>query len=198
MKTKTLLLIGAIAGLVFFFSRLAPQEMTFYKEKGNYVVDNNYIIKSVKKISDDDLKSLLKLQKDYSTSLGTNFIVYKMNRQYIIRGCLLKANIDWKKYGDLKSKVDGILQKYGAKELTPNYYAIQSNQAVTQAALLTQKDITSLNKLSIRGADEYTICPPLIGRKNLTNVLMKSVRNDIGGIDPKINTRLNNILVNYK
>ena len=31
------------------FSQLKPQEMSFYKEKGNYIVDNNYILKDVKK-----------------------------------------------------------------------------------------------------------------------------------------------------
>ncbi|SEH27260.1 hypothetical protein [Chryseobacterium culicis] len=40
MKTQTLLLIGAIAGLVLIFSQLKPQEMSFYKEKGNYIVDH--------------------------------------------------------------------------------------------------------------------------------------------------------------
>lgn len=197
MKTKTLFLIGAIVGLVIIFSQLKPQEIPFYKEKGNYIVDNNYMIKEVKKISDDDIKSLLLLQKRHQASLGTNFIVYKINRQYIVRGCLIKANIDWQKFGDLKSKVDVILKKYDAKELGTNYYSIQNNQFATNAALLSQKDIASLGKLTVRGADEYTICPPTMGRKNLTNVIMKSVKNNIG-IDPKINVRLNNVLVNYK
>ncbi|MFZ4931866.1 hypothetical protein [Chryseobacterium sp. Mn2064] len=197
MKTKTLLLIGVIVGFVIIFSQLKPQEMSFYKDKGNYIVDNNYLIKDVKKISDEDMKTLLSLQKLHQTSLGTNFIIYKVNRQYIIRGCLLKANIDWKKYGDLKTKVDGIIKKYGAKELGTNYYSIQNNQFATNAALLSQKDIASLNKLTVRGADEYTICPPTMGRKNLTNVIMKSVKNNIA-IDPKINVKLNSVLVNYK
>jgi hypothetical protein len=95
MKTKTLFLIGTIVGLVIIFSQLKPQEMSFYKEKGNYIVDNNYIIKDVKK-SDEDMKTLVQLQNLHQARLGTNFIVYKINRQYVIRGCLLKANIDWK------------------------------------------------------------------------------------------------------
>jgi len=128
MKTKTLFLIGAIVGLVIIFSQLKPQEMSFYKEKGNYIVDNNYILKDVKRISDEDMKSLLRLQKLHQKSLGTNFIIYKINRQYVIRGCLMKANIDWKKYGDLRAKVEGILKKYEAKELGRDYYAIQNNQ----------------------------------------------------------------------
>ncbi|MCJ7933521.1 MAG: hypothetical protein MUW56_07760 [Chryseobacterium sp.] len=195
MKTKTLLLMGAIVGLVIIFSQLKPQEMSFYKEKGNYIVDNNYIIKEVKRISDGDMKNLIELQKKHQSSLGTNFIIYKTNRQYIIRGCLIKANIDWKRYGDLRSKVDVILKKYGAQELGADYYAVQNNQVATNAALLSQKDIASLSKLTVRGADEYTICPP--GKRNLTNVIMKSVKNNIG-IDPKINVRLNNVLTNYK
>ncbi|RQO34161.1 hypothetical protein DBR39_21640 [Chryseobacterium sp. KBW03] len=197
MKTKTLFLIGAIVGLVIIFSQLKPQEMTFYKEKGNYIVDNNYIIKDVKKISDEDMKNLLSLQKLHQNGLGTNFIVYKINRQYIIRGCLIKANIDWKKYGDLRTKVDDILKKYGAKELRTDYYAIQNNQVATNAALLSQKDIASLSKLTIRGAEEYTICPPTMGRKNLTNVIIKSIKANTA-IDPRINVKLNNVLVNYK
>jgi hypothetical protein len=197
MKTKTLFLIGSIVGLIIIFSQLKPQEMSFYKEKGNYIVDNNYIIKDVKKISDDDMKTLLRLQNLHQTSLGTNFIIYKVNRQYIIRGCLLKANIDWKKYGDLRSKVDVILKKYGAKELGKDYYSIQNNQFATNVALLSQKDIASLGKLTVRGADEYTICPPTMGRKNLTNVIIKSVKSNTG-IDPRINVKLNNVLANYK
>lgn len=197
MKTKTLFLIGTIVGLVIIFSQLKPQEMSFYKEKGNYIVDNNYIIKDVKKISDEDMKTLVQLQNLHQARLGTNFIVYKINRQYIIRGCLLKANIDWKKYGDLRTKVDVILKKYGAKELGTDYYSIQNNQFATNAALLSQKDIASLNRLTVRGAEEYTICPPTMGRKNLTNVIIKSVKNNMT-IDPKINVRLNSVLVNYK
>ncbi|NIF03824.1 hypothetical protein F3J23_00045 [Chryseobacterium sp. Tr-659] len=197
MKAKTLFLIGAIVGIVIIFSQLKPQEMSFYKEKGNYIVDNNYIIKEVKKISDDDVKTLLRLQNLHQKTLGTNFLVYKINRQYIIRGCFMKANIDWKKYGDLKIRVDEILKKYGAKELGTDYYAIQNNQVATNAALLSQKDIAALGKLTVRGADEYTICPPTMGRKNLTNVIMKSVKNNMT-IDPKINVKLNNVLVNYK
>ncbi len=197
MKTKTLFLIGTIVGLVIIFSQLKPQEMSFYKEKGNYIVDNNYIIKDVKKISDEDMKTLVQLQNLHQARLGTNFIVYKINRQYVIRGCLLKANIDWKKYGDLRTKVDVILKKYEAKELGTDYYSIQNNQFATNAALLSQKDIASLNKLTVRGAEEYTICPPTMGRKNLTNVIIKSVKNNMT-IDPKINVRLNSVLVNYK
>ncbi|PTT29703.1 hypothetical protein DBR28_16335 [Chryseobacterium sp. HMWF028] len=197
MKTKTLFLIGAIVGLVIIFSQLKPQEMSFYKEKGNYIVDNNYILKDVKKISDEDMKNLLSLQKLHQNSLGTNFIIYKINRQYVIRGCLMKANIDWKKYGDLRAKVEEILKKYGAKELGTDYYAIQNNQVATNAALLSQKDIASLSKLTIRGAEEYTICPPTMGRKNLTNVIIKSYKVNTA-IDPRINVKLNNVLVNYK
>lgn len=189
--------MGTIVGLVFIFSQLKPQEMSFYKEKGNYIVDNNYIIKDVKKISDDDMKTLIQLQNLHQARLGTNFIVYKINRQYVIRGCLLKANIDWKKYGDLRTKVDVILKKYGAKELGKDYYSIQNNQFATNAALLSQKDIASLGRLTVRGAEEYTICPPTMGRKNLTNVIMKSVKNNMT-IDPRINVKLNSVLVNYK
>ncbi|MBE4947136.1 hypothetical protein [Chryseobacterium culicis] len=197
MKTQTLLLIGAIAGLVLIFSQLKPQEMSFYKEKGNYIVDHNYILKDVKKISDEDMKRLLSLHKLHQSSLGTNFIIYKINRQYVIRGCLMKANIDWKKYGDLRLKVDEILKKYGAKELGTDYYAIQNNQVATNAALLSQKDIASLNKLTVRGAEEYTICPPTMGRKNLTNVIIKSYKVNTA-IDPRINVKLNSVLMNYK
>jgi hypothetical protein len=88
-------------------------------------------------------------------------------------------------------------KKYGAKELGTDYYSIQNNQFATNAALLSQKDIASLNKLTVRGAEEYTICPPTMGRKNLTNVIIKSVKNNMT-IDPKINVRLNSVLVNYK
>lgn len=197
MKTKTLLLIGAIVGLVMIFSQLKPQEMSFYKEKGNYIVDHNYILKDVKKISDEDMKSLLSLQKLNQNSLGTNFIIYKINRQYVIRGCLMKANIDWKKYGDLREKVDGILKKYGAKELGKDYYAIQNNQVATNAALLSQKDIASLSRLTVNGAEEYTICPPTMGRRNLTKVIIKSYKVNTA-IDPRINVKLNSVLMNYK
>ncbi|WP_129059440.1 hypothetical protein [Chryseobacterium sp. CH1] len=51
--------------------------------------------------------------------MGTNFIIYKINRQYVIRGCLMKANIDWTKYGDLRAKVEGILKNTELKNWVP-------------------------------------------------------------------------------
>jgi hypothetical protein len=195
MKTNTLLLIGLLAGLVIISSQLRPQKMSFYKDNNNYVIDNNHIIKDVKKISDKDIATMIKLQNSYGGILRTNFLVNKINRNWITRGCLMKANLDWSKYGDLKTKVDGILKKYGAKELDKNYYSIHNNQVVTQASLLTQKDLATFDKLSIRGADEYTICP-VIGKKNLNNFIRKNAVNS--PVDIKINSKLESVLKQYR
>lgn len=195
MKTNTLFLIGLIAGLVIMSSQLRPQEMSFYKENNNYVIDNNHIIKGVKKISDKDIATMIKLQDSYGVILRTNFLVNKINRNWITKGCLMKADLDWSKYGDLRTKVDGILKKYGAKELSKNYYSIQNNQVVTKASLLAQKDLTTFDKLSIRGADEYTICP-VIGKRNLTNLIRKTTVNS--PMDIKINSKLENTLKQYR
>lgn len=197
MKTKTLFLIGVLVAFVTISSQLQPQQMSFYKENGNYLVDRNYLIKDVKKLSDADIATMLELQKKYSGALKTNYIFQTVIRNHITIGCLEKADIDWGRYGDLKLKMDVILKKYGAKELNKGYYSIRNNQIVTNAVMLKQKDITSLSKLSVRGADEYSICPDIIGKKNFTNVIVKAIKGN-PGIDPRINIKLNDVLASYK
>ncbi|CAA7196495.1 hypothetical protein [Chryseobacterium potabilaquae] len=196
MKTKSLFLIGLMVSVILIFSQLKPQDYPFYKENKNYVVDNNHLIKDVKKLSPNDVNSLLKLQRTYGGALNKNYIINVINKQNIIKGCLLKANIDWKKYGDLNVKVKEILSKYSAKELVPNYYSIQNNQVVTDAVMLNEKDITSLNKLTIIGANEVTICGEYMKAQRISR-LLRLTRN-IRVIDPKVNVKLDQVLVNYR
>ncbi|RNA61042.1 hypothetical protein D1631_03365 [Chryseobacterium nematophagum] len=159
-------------------------------------MDNNHLIKDVKKLSPNDVNSLLKLQRTYGGALNKNYIINVLNKQNIIKGCLLKANIDWKKYGDLNVKVKEILSKYSAKELAPNYYSIQNNQVVTDAVMLNEKDITSLNRLTIIGANEVTICGEYMKAQRISR-LLRLTRN-IRVIDPKVNVKLDQVLVNYR
>ncbi|CAA7386321.1 hypothetical protein [Chryseobacterium fistulae] len=196
MKTKSLFLIGLMVSVILIFSQLKPQDYPFYKENKNYVVDNNHLIKDVKKLSPNDVNSLLKLQRTYGGALNKNYIINVINKQNIIKGCLLKANIDWKKYGDLNVKVKEILSKYSAKELAPNYYSIQNNQVVTDAVMLNEKDIASLNRLTIIGANEVTICGEYMKAQRISR-LLRLTRN-IRVIDPKVNVKLDQVLVNYR
>lgn len=197
MKTNTLFLIGLLAGLVIISSQLRPQKMSFYKENNNYVIDNGYIIKDVKKISNADLSAIIDLQNGYQGKLMKSFVLKTKVRNYINQGCFDILTTDWRKYGDLKVKLDGILSKYQPQELGKNYYSIQNNQIVTNAKLLKSKDIAALNKLTVRGANEYTICPDFQGKLNKKIMIYKSVRGN-AIIDPKINLKLNEILANYK
>lgn len=197
MKTNTLILIGVIAGLVIISSQLRPQKMSFYKENNNYVIDNGYIIKDVKKISEADLSAMLELQNTYKGRLIKSFVLQKKIKNYIHQGCFDILTNDWKKYGDLRAKLDDILGKYRPQELGQNYYSIQNNQIVTSAKLLKAKDIASLDKMTIRGANEYSICPDFQGKLTKRIMLYKSVRGN-ASIDPKVNLKLNEILANYK
>lgn len=196
MKTKTLVLIGAVVSIVFIFSQLKPQDYPFYKENKNYVVDSNYLIKDVKKLSPDDVKTLMKFQTTYGRTLGKNYLVNVINRQNILRGCLMKANIDWTKYGNLKDRVQEILAKYGAKELNTNYYSIQNNQVVTNAVLFKDKDLVSLNKLSIKGANEVTICGDYMKSVRISR-LLRVTRMDTK-FDPRVSVKMSDILAQYK
>lgn len=196
MKTKLLLLIGLMVSLVLIFSQLKPQDYPYYKENKNYVVDNNYLIKDVKKLSADDVNSLLKLQTAYGGTLNKNYIVNVINKQNIIRGCLLKANIDWRKYGNINTKVKEILSKYSAKELSPNYYSIQNNQVVTSAVALKENDLTSINRLTVIGANDVTICGEYMKVDRISR-LLRITRNP-RVLDPKVNVKLDQVLVNYR
>lgn len=92
-----------------------------------------------------------------------------LRANYINIGCKDRAD-DWTIYGDLKNRLDVIFKKYNAV-LVDNHYAIEVNRVATAAVPLSEVDMSSMNALSIRGADEYTICPDLKGVLKFTRVL---------------------------
>jgi hypothetical protein len=112
----------------------------------------------------------------------------------INRGCFELQQIDWAKFGDLKSKLDGILNKYKPALVNGNV-SITNNQIATSTVELKAEHIDELNKLSIQGADEINICGDYMGPNKYSRILYFS-RSVAPNKD--LANRLNTILNSYK
>jgi hypothetical protein len=196
----------------------------FYQEDGNYFVDNNYIVKTAAAISADDVKQLIALDMDTSYAKLTQGAIHlihtanvyrvlqtqqllriqdiarltRINRiQKILdinRGCFETQQIDWLQYGDLKAKLDGILNKYNPALVNGNV-SISNNQIATAVVELKAADIEQLDKLSIRGMDEIDICADLMGPNKYSRILRSAMTVKP---DEKLTSGLNKILNTYK
>jgi hypothetical protein len=102
--------------------------------------------------------------------------------------------IDWKQYGDLKTRLDAILTKYNPV-LVDNHYVIQGDRIATAAAQISEADISSLSLKSIRGVEEYMICPDPKGVLKVTTRLI-SYRNLPFDID--LREKVNVVLSKYQ
>lgn len=196
----------------------------FYSEDGNYFVDNNFIVKTTAAISADDVKKLMALDADTSMATltrGAAFLINTSNVSHILqtsqilhiqqidrltrwqriqrildinRGCFEVQQIDWAKYGDLKARLDGILNKYKPALVNGNI-SISNNQIATSTIELKAEDISQLNKLSIMGADEINICGDYMGPNKYSRVLQVA-----RSVTPskELTISLNKILNSYK
>jgi hypothetical protein len=215
MKTKTLLVVGVIAIGLVLFSQRKPQKMLIYNENGNYVVDNNFLIKDAKEMSRADLNGLIALDKEYSKIGGVGFLNYIVNTQkiqhisriqtlqrvtkftrlnIIDKGCFEIIDIDWKSYGDIKARLDRILSKYKYASLDGNI-GITANKIVVNAAKLSKKEVTNFNKLSVVGIDENNICNDYMGTKAFSRVLTRTTRTPF---DKKLNQQVINVIKQYQ
>ena len=94
-----------------------------------------------------------------------------INIQQIWQGCFEVQNIDWNQYGDLKGRLDAVLTKYKPAYIDGNI-AIQGDRIITAAAKLQTADISTISAQTIKGVDEYSICPDGVNTvKNLNNIL---------------------------
>jgi hypothetical protein len=111
----------------------------------------------------------------------------------INKGCFELQQIDWAAYGDLKVKLDNILNKYQPALVNGNV-SIVNNQIATAAVQLSAGHISELNNITIQGADEINICGDYMGPNKFTRIL-KTVRTIRP--DDKLNVSLQKILVQY-
>jgi hypothetical protein len=89
----------------------------------------------------------------------------------IDNGCLQRNEIDWKQYGDLKTRFDVIIQKYNPAFLDGKV-VIQGDHIATAAVQISAADISSLASYSkYNGVEEYSICPDPKGKLALTTHL---------------------------
>lgn len=94
-----------------------------------------------------------------------------INIQQIWQGCFEVQNIDWNQYGDLKVRLDAVLTKYKPAYIDGNI-AIQGDRLITAAVKLQETDISTISAQTIKGVDEYSICPDGVNTlKNLNNIL---------------------------
>lgn len=194
----------------------------FYQDNGNYVVDGNFVVKAASPMSAEDIQQLIALDTAYAKlTNGAAILTYVVNKWNLVRineinrldrlvrlqqidriqkildfqhGCLQVAQIDWAQYGDLKNKLDAIFTKYKPATVDGNY-AIYNNQIATSVAALDAKSVSTLNELTIRGADEINICGEYMGPKMFVNVLHHTQ-----GIpfDQERLTKINSVLAQYK
>jgi len=224
MKKESLIIIGCLAlGLAILSQcKRGDGKPLFYQDNGNYVVDDNFIVKAAAPMSAEDIQQLITLDTAYAGRIkGTAMLTYIVNRlqirhidqiaqldrvvrlqqidkiQRILdfqKGCLHAAQIDWAQYGDLKVKLDGIFAKY-KPALVDGNYSIYNNQIATSVLALDAKSISALDKLSIRGMNEIDICGEYLGPKQFSNVLH---RNHGLPFEQERFNKVNALLVQYK
>lgn len=195
----------------------------FYQEDGNYFVDNNFIVKTTAPMSSEDVQQLLSLNADTSYAKlrrGNGFLLTLARVQQLVqindiarldkiarltrfdriqkildihRGCFELRQIDWAEFGDLKVKLDGILNKYKPALVNGNI-SITNNQIATSAVELKADDIAQLDKMTIAGVDEVDICGDYMGPNKYTRILKtaQTIKPDKG-----LEKSLNKILVAY-
>lgn len=205
MKKESLIMIGCLALGLIIMSQCKGGEgegkPLFHQDNGNYVVDNNFIVKSAVPMSAQDIQQLITLDTAYAQmTKGVAILTHVSDRLNILhinqiqqldkivrlqqidkiqkildfqKGCLQVANIDWAQFGDLKVKLDAILTKYKPVTVDGNY-SIYNNQIATSVGALDAKVIGTLNELTIRGANEIDICGDYMGPKTFTNVLLRT------------------------
>ncbi|MEL1255186.1 hypothetical protein AAEO57_15455 [Flavobacterium sp. DGU38] len=215
MKAKTLLIIGVIAFGLILFSQCKPNKMLVYNDNGNYLVDNNFLIKDVKEMSKADIEGLIALDKEY-TKLGgagfLNYIVHTQRIQHITRiqnwdkltkftklniihkGCFERADIDWNSFGDIKVRLDKIVSKYKYVSLDGNI-GIEANKIVISATKLSEKDVSTFNRLSVIGIDENNICNDYMGTKAFSRLLTRTTRVPV---DKNLNQQVINVIKQYQ
>ena len=196
----------------------------FHQEDGNYFVDNNFVINAVKEMSNDDVNQLIALENDSNYAKLTKGTCYllttarvtqllRTNRlttwneiarltRYdriskildINRGCFEVQQIDWAQFGDLKQKLDAILNKYNPALVNGNV-SIVNNKIATSVVQLSDGHVDQLNKLTVAGVDEVDICADLMGPNKFTRILHTA-----RSIKPNedLKQKLNDILVTYQ
>lgn len=216
MKIKTIILIASITLGVFILSQCKPKKSLLYNESGNYLVDGNFLIQNTKEIATGDIEKLLSLDKQYADLIkGKAFLNYIVNTQqiqfiqriqnldkisriqkvnFIHKGCFEKAQIDWSQFGDLKSQLDHILNKYKPTLINGNI-AITNNQIATKAIKMSDKDISTLSGISIYGFDDANICGDFMGVNKYSRILF---RVNTVAPDKDLQTRLEGVISQYR
>jgi hypothetical protein len=180
---------------------------------GNYVIDNNYLVKSTVELSEKDINRLIALDEKYAElTKGKHFLHYIINHHqikflteyqhldkiskiqkinFIHKGCFETAQIDWKEYKGLKKQLDYILEKYSPALVNDNI-SIINNQIATKAIEINSKDISSLYDISKFGYDDVNICADYMGKRNFTTLIrnVNRVKPDLD-LDIRINEIIN-------
>jgi len=223
MKKGTLLIVGILAVVLLALSYCKSQKPLFYQEDGNYFVDDNFVIAKTKPMSGEDVKELLALDADSNFTKMTQGKCYllttvnvariqKLNQiakldnlarltRYtqiskildINKGCFELQQIDWSAFGDLKARLDKILNKYEPSLVNGNV-SIVNNQIATSAVELNAEHIGQLNGITVAGADEVNICADYMGPNKFTRILKtaRTVKPDKG-----LDDALQKILLQY-
>jgi hypothetical protein len=228
MKTKALGIIAMITASAFMLTQCQTEEAVGKEKKdqfviksnrgiadGNYVVDDNHLIKSTSEISPVDMERLLALDSKYADLLrGKAFLHYIVNTQqikfltkvryfdkisrinkinFIHKGCFETAQIDWNEFKDLKRQLDRILYKY-SPELINGNVSISNNQIATKAVKIDDNHMSNLFDITKFGYDDANICGDYMGVNRFSRLLNKV--NNVGP-NEELTIRLDEIINKY-
>jgi len=223
MKKVSLFIIGVMAASLFVLSQCTDSKKSlFYQENGNYVIDDNFAVKTVANMAPQDVDQLLALEAEFAErTKGAIYLRYIADKLQILRvgqiqhldqiqrltrldkiqrivqihkGCFEVQNIDWVQLGDLKKRLDGILDKYKPATLDGNI-SIQNNQIATAVVALAPKTIDELNLATIMGGDFVNICGDYMGQKAFTRWLIRTYK---APINKELEQRVTNVMNQYR
>lgn len=216
------MLISGIALGLFILANCTSgkKSLTFYRDNGNFVISNNYLVKAAMPMESGDIQQLIALDTAYAKLTKGKAIVLNVvtklqvlhndnkrflttlndrkffdNSRYFVdinHGCLETQQLDWSQFGDLKSRVDAILNKYNPATINGNI-SISNNQIATSVVELQEKDVTSLLNLTVKGFDDVLICPP-----DGTGKIDRFVRRMGDGVLPgDLDFKIDQVIQNY-
>jgi hypothetical protein len=226
MNKKSIMLLCLLTSGLFIFS-FCPQEpkVLLYNEDGNYVVDNNYIIKSTAKISEQDLNDLMVLDTSMARLTKGQLLITKFNRlsklvkitdlNRLTKLTILDKIGQINEFGQIRYIDIGCLDKANidwaqlgdfknkfdaiVSKYNPQYLngsiSIRGDQIVTAAVKLQEQEISSFINQSKFGADAVDICGDYMGVKAFSRIFWRTDRTPL---DLKKQLEINRVLVKYK
>jgi hypothetical protein len=224
MKKQSFILLSFLAiSLVLLAYCTEPTKPLFYTEGGNYIVNDNFLIKSSEPMSANDINQLITLDTAYAKLTKGKCILLTTQRvqnilgirnlnkfdrldnlnrydqvKFIVdlnRGCFESQQIDWAQFGDLKTRLDAILDKYKPARIDGNI-SIWANRVATEAVRLDEVSINQLYSATFSGVNEKAICGDYMGPKKLNQLIWRINKSQLE-MKPELYSKLQAVLSKF-